>query len=75
MSNLIKILDKTTREVIQDYPFKDLELASIRAKELEEWGVEVEISVPNVIETLGHSLGQLDKEKLDQEINEELSEH
>ena len=75
MSNLIKILDKVSGEVINDYPLEDLEQASIRAKELEEWGVEIQLSVPNVIETLGHSLGQLDKKRLDQEIDEELSEH
>ena len=75
MSNLIKILDKATGEVIHDYPLEDLERASLRAKELEEWGIDIQLSVPNVIETIGHSLGQLDKKRLDQEIDEELSEH
>ena len=75
MSNHIKILDKSTNELLNEYSIEELETASARARELEKWGLDVEVIVPNVIETLGHSLGQLDKKKLDEEINEEISEH
>ena len=75
MSNHIKILDKSTNELLNEYCIEELEIASARARELEEWGLDVKVIVPNVIETLGHSLGQLDKKKLDEEINEEISDH
>ncbi len=73
----IKLKDNSTDEIIYEFQINEQEKAFSKARELEEMGIDVKISTPTSIETLGVALGADHQalEKVSCEINEELESH
>ena len=77
MHPVITIKDKISQEVFYDFPIFELEKAYKQLAELEEMGLDVEISIPNVTQSLGMSLG-LDKDQMDMlngSMDDEINDH
>ncbi|MBT3585210.1 MAG: hypothetical protein HN509_09895 [Halobacteriovoraceae bacterium] len=76
MSKNILIVD-TNAEVLFQFPVNEIERAYVKALELEDMGIEFELNIPSLPETLANSLGASDQERLQirAEIEEEIAGH
>lgn len=73
----IKLIDNGTGETIYEFSVVEQEKAFFKATELENMGLDIKISTPTSIETLGVALGADHKalEKVSCELKEELDSH
>ena len=74
MSLKIKILDKKSGELLEEYPLDRYAYACERARQLEELDLEVVLDIPSVIESLVGGLGY-ETNSLSEEIKKEIDQH
>lgn len=76
----VKVIETTNHQVLFQCHLDEVDNAYHYARTMEEMGIEVEIKVPSIAETLGSTLGvsedELDefKEEMEQEIASHLDE-
>ena len=70
----IKILDKKSREILEEYPLDKHTHACERARQLEMLDLEVVLEMPSVLESLASGLGY-ETDGLDREIEKEIDQH
>ena len=77
MSSHIKIIDIETDLVLYTFDLSKQEEAFYKAKELEGMGLNIKLSTPTSIETLGSALGadQDILSKVSDEIDKEIESH
>jgi len=77
MSNLVKIIDINTENVLFECPLEDIEQAYKQAHNFEQMGLEVKIQAPSITQTLAHSLGKTgtELEEYNKSVQHEMDDH
>ncbi len=77
MSSRIKVLEKQSGEVLFECEVTEEEKAYTYAKDMEELGIDVEVKIPSVSETLISVLGASEKDvdTLKHMMDEEIESH
>ena len=75
--NIIRIIERTTGTIIEEYPLNRESEAYKKALEYEKMELDVVIERPNSLEQLGNALGASPQslEKLKCSIDEEIRSH
>ncbi|MCO4793581.1 MAG: hypothetical protein KC493_07710 [Bacteriovoracaceae bacterium] len=77
MSRRIKVIEKQGLEVLFECDIQEEEKAYTFAKEMEELGIDIEVQIPSVTETLISTLGanEEDVSTLKKMMDEEIESH
>lgn len=75
ISDQIQIICVENQQVLFTCSIEEIEKAYQFLKELDDYGVEAIIKIPNTIETLALALGQENSTLIEEELNLEVSQH
>ena len=74
MSKIIKIVDKSSNEILYEFPLESQKDACNMAATLEAMDIAVKVEIPSVLEQLASELGA-DMKVLNEDLKQEIEDH